>query len=84
MMEVAARKLLTDTAKRMHVAIANLPPVFKLDAEFDGAFGGPDKSFFIYAQGCIKRHDRRNGRFADPHNANLIGFNQRDADRFAE
>ena len=51
-MEGAERKVFTDVAKGVHVAVAVLAPVLELDAELDTAVGCFEKISLIEARRC--------------------------------
>ena len=82
-MEGAERKVFTDIAKGVHVAVAVLAPVFKLDAELDAAVGCFEKISLIETQGVVEIDNGGNRRLTDADNADVVGFNKRDRNDFA-
>ena len=67
----------------VHVAVAVLAPVFKLDAELDAAVGCFEKISLIETQGVVEIDNGGNRRLTDADNADVVGFNKRDRNDFA-
>ena len=82
-MEGAERKVFTDIAKGVHVAVAVLAPVFKLDAELDTAIGCFEKICLIEAQGIVEIDNGGDRGLTDADNTDIVGFNESDRNDLA-
>ena len=82
-MEGAERKVFTDVAKGVHVAVAVFAPVLELDAELDTAVGCFEKISLIEAQGVVEIDDRGDRCLTDANNTNVVGFNESDRNDLA-
>ena len=58
-------------AEGMHVALADARPVAEFDAQLVTSLRGAQEIVFVDAQHLVEDPDRRNGRFADAHGADL-------------
>ncbi len=77
---MAAKPLpvLADYPEAVDVAVALLPPIDELDAEFEGGLGALHELDFVELDQLIVFLDRRNGRFTDADDADRFAFNQLD------
>lgn len=56
------------------IGVPETPPVDEFDAELERGVGLADKFILVDAEHLVEQDDRRNGRFADPHGADLFRF----------
>ena len=68
----------------MDIAVAYSSPVVELNAELERALRLPDEFGLIDSQQAIELRKRWDGRFADPDDTDLLGFNQDDIDGTAK
>ena len=67
------------TPEGMQVTLALAPPVDELDAELVSALCRRNEFVFVNSDQRVELVDWRNRRFADPDDADLLGFDERDA-----
>ena len=67
---------LTRESKRMNIVVADIPPVFETDSQFDGALNLGQEIRFVDLQQAMQRSERGYGRLTDPDSADGIGFHQ--------
>src|ERR1700704_6735656 len=68
--------VVADGAEAMNVAIPGTPPVDELDAELEGAAYLADELDLIDLQHAVEELQVRNGGFAHPDRADLLGFDE--------
>ena len=67
-----------DQAEGVDVGFVGLAPAVELDAELVGAAGRGEELGLVDAERLIEQGDRRDRRFADADDADLVGFDERD------
>ena len=72
-----------DIAECVHVAAA-LGPADEFDGELVGCLGCGDERILVDAEAGVEHPDLRDGRLADAHRADRIGFDERDGEAGAE
>ena len=82
-MEGAERKVFTDVAKGVHVAVAVLAPVLELDAELDATVGCLEKISLIEAQGIVEIDNWGDCGLTDADNADVVRLNESDRNDLA-
>ena len=84
MLEARGPVVLAGDAEGMDVVLADVAPVLEADAELEGALRGGHELLLVDLQQAVEGHQRRDGRFADAHGADLVGFDQRDVEQLAQ
>ncbi len=84
LMERHQAEIAADRAEAMDVGVADFSPVVELDAQLESALGCAHEGCFIDPQQSIEGRYMRHGRFTDPDNADLFGFDQLNLDGLAE
>src|SRR2546429_3288294 len=73
-------EILADAAESVHVAMTRLVPIDELYAELEGALRLAQEIVLVDAQQIIVQRYRRDGRLADPDDADLVRLHQRDGE----
>ncbi len=76
-LELHATPELAERAEGMHIAVTRQIPAAKLDAELERALRLAHEVRFVEAQQLVEVAQRRQGRFAHAHGADLVGLDQR-------
>ena len=84
MLEARRPVVLAGGAEGVNVVFAAVAPIFKSDAELERGLRGGHELLLVDSQQAMKRHERRNGRLAHAHGADLIGLHQPDVEQLAE
>jgi hypothetical protein len=62
----------------MKVPMTRAAPIVEVDSQFEAGLRGLNEIPLIDAKHLVEELNGRNGRFAHPHSADLIRFDQRD------
>ena len=63
-------------AEGMEIGVAGLTPVVKLDPKLERSLRRANERVLINPQGAVIGPDLRDGGFANPDNADLLGFDE--------
>jgi len=76
-MEGVCVDIISKGAKPMDIGVTLLSPVDEFDAELERALGFADEFDLVDANKRVMSLDVRNGRFADPDDADVVRLDQR-------
>ena len=78
MLEGHLRQRITDLAETVQIGLAALAPVDELDPQLEGSTGLGEEFILVDAQRLVEDLDLGNGRLADAHSADAVGFHETD------
>jgi hypothetical protein len=76
MVEVERTDLAAIAAERVHVAVADAPPVVEVDAQLEGGARLAHELVLVEPEQLVHLDDRRDRRLADPDRADFGRFDQ--------
>ena len=71
-MEVRGPELLAELPEAVDVAVAQLAPVDKLDAQLEGALGFADELVLVQFHDLVEQPNGGNGGFADTYRTDIF------------
>jgi hypothetical protein len=83
-LEACGPVVLAGLAEAVEVVPAHLAPALEPDAQLEGGLRGGHEGLFVYAQQAVEGLQRRDGRLAHAHGADLVGLDQRDVQQRAQ
>src|SRR3546814_13784969 len=84
MMEGDARDLFAEGTERMDIAFADAPEIVEIDAQLIGRVRGAHEGGLVDTEPLDEAADVRQGRLADPDDADILAFDQRDRNQRPE